>query len=134
MGIPLEKMSVWTPGEENTIPEGVKIVLWHGFCSVHKRFTVAQIEAFREEHPNGVVVVHPECPMEVVQAADANGSTEFIRRFVAQQEPGTHIAVGTETTRGSTCPMFGTYNMSMFNNVHDSSSVLDGCTRKAGRW
>ena len=34
--------------------------------------------------------------MEVVQAADANGSTEFIRRFVAEQKPGTHIAVGTE--------------------------------------
>ena len=96
MGIPLERMAVWTPGEENELPDDVKIVLWHGFCSVHKRFTVPQIEAFREEHPDGVVVVHPECPMEVVQAADANGSTEFIRRFVAQQEPGTHIAVGTE--------------------------------------
>ena len=83
-------------GEDNELPDDVKIVLWHGFCSVHKRFTVPQIEAFREEHPDGVVVVHPECPMEVVQAADANGSTEFIRRFVAQQEPGTHIAVGTE--------------------------------------
>ena len=96
MGIPLERMAVWTPGEENELPDDLKIVLWHGFCSVHKRFTVPQIEAFREKHPDGVVVVHPECPMEVVQAADANGSTEFIRRFVAQQEPGTHIAVGTE--------------------------------------
>ena len=89
-------MSVWTPGEENELPDDVKIVLWHGFCSVHKRFTVPQIDAFREKHPDGVVVVHPECPMEVVQAADANGSTEFIRRFVANQPPGTHIAVGTE--------------------------------------
>ena len=51
MGIPLEKMSVWTPGEENTIPEDVKIVLWHGFCSVHKRFTVAQIDEFRKNNP-----------------------------------------------------------------------------------
>ena len=96
MGIPLEQMAVWTPGEENELPDDVKIVLWHGFCSVHKRFTVPQIEAFRAENPDGVVVVHPECPMEVVQAADANGSTEFIRRFVAEQKPGTHIAVGTE--------------------------------------
>ena len=96
MGIPLEKMSVWTPGEENTIPEGVKIVLWHGFCSVHKRFTVAQIDEFRKNNPDGVVVVHPECPMEVVQAADANGSTEYIRKFVAKQKPGTKIAIGTE--------------------------------------
>tara|TARA_B100000287_G_scaffold276918_1_gene260856 strand:- start:145 stop:474 length:330 start_codon:yes stop_codon:yes gene_type:complete len=34
--------------------------------------------------------------MEVVAAADANGSTEFIRNFVSEQAPGTHIAVGTE--------------------------------------
>jgi len=96
MGIPLDKMSVWTPGQENDIADGAKIILWHGFCSVHKRFTVGQIDEFREQNPNGVVVVHPECPIEVVQAADANGSTEFIRRFVAAQEPGTKIAVGTE--------------------------------------
>ncbi len=96
MGIPLDKMSVWTPGQENDIAEGAKIILWHGFCSVHKRFTVGQIDEFREQNPGGVVVVHPECPIEVVQAADANGSTEFIRRFVAAQEPGTKIAVGTE--------------------------------------
>lgn len=96
MGIPLDKMAVWTPDQENELPENVKIVLWHGFCSVHKRFTVEQIDVFREEHPDGLVVVHPECPMEVVQAADANGSTEFIRRYVAEQEPGTHISVGTE--------------------------------------
>ena len=96
MGIPLEKMSVWTPGEENQIVENPKIILWHGFCSVHKRFTVEQIEKFREENPEGVVVVHPECPMDVVKAADANGSTEFIRRFVSEQPKGSKIAVGTE--------------------------------------
>ena len=96
MGISLDQMAVWTPGEKNPLPQDLKIVLWHGFCSVHKRFTVPQIEAFRNEHPDGVVVVHPECPMDVVKAADANGSTEFIRRFVAKQKPGTHIAVGTE--------------------------------------
>jgi quinolinate synthase len=96
MGIPLEQMAVWTPGQENSLPKDLKIVLWHGFCSVHKRFTVAQIDSFRESNPDGLVVVHPECPMEVVQAADANGSTEFIRRYVAEQKPGTKIAVGTE--------------------------------------
>ncbi|MDP6865271.1 MAG: quinolinate synthase NadA [Candidatus Poseidoniaceae archaeon] len=96
MGIPDSRMAVWTPGEKNQIPSDVKIVLWHGFCSVHKRFTTTQVDDFRSRNPNGVVVVHPECPREVVDAADANGSTEFIRRFVAKQEPGTHIAVGTE--------------------------------------
>jgi quinolinate synthase len=78
------------------MPEGVKIVLWHGFCSVHKRFTIEQIDDFRSKHPSGLVVVHPECPFEIVEAADANGSTQFIRNYVTQQASGSHIAIGTE--------------------------------------
>lgn len=96
MGIPLEQMAVWNPDKENSLPDDLKIVLWHGFCSVHKRFTVEQIENFREGNPSGVVVVHPECTSEVVQAADANGSTEFIRKFVGNLEPGSNVAIGTE--------------------------------------
>ena len=96
MGIPHSQMAVWTPGQANEMPADLRIVLWHGFCSVHKRFTIKQIDEFRAKHPEGLVVVHPECPFEIVEAADANGSTEFIRKFVAQQLPGTHIGVGTE--------------------------------------
>ncbi len=96
MGISEDKMCVWEPGAENLVPSDVKIILWHGFCSVHKRFTVEQIDMFRDKNPDGIVVVHPECTNEVVNAADANGSTEFIRKFVAEQNPGTHIAIGTE--------------------------------------
>jgi quinolinate synthase len=101
MGIPLDQMATWTPNERKDEVEWEqirksKLILWHGFCSVHKRFTVQQIEEFRNNNPNGIVVVHPECTKDVVNAADANGSTEFIRRFVAQQEAGSHIAVGTE--------------------------------------
>ena len=96
MNIPHSKMAVWTPGQVNEMPEGVKIVLWHGFCSVHKRFTIEQIDDFRSIHPSGLVVVHPECPFEIVEAADANGSTQFIRNYVTQQAPGSHIAIGTE--------------------------------------
>ncbi len=96
MGIPLEKMAIWTPGEDNQVASDTQIILWHGYCSVHKRFTVAQIEEFRQRNPQGLVVVHPECPQEVVAAADANGSTEFIRNYVAEQPSGSQIAIGTE--------------------------------------
>ena len=97
MGISLDLMPTWTPGI-GAMGElkGSRIILWHGFCSVHKRFTQAQIEEFRVRHPEGIVVVHPECPIETVEASDANGSTQYIRNFVAQQEPGSHIAIGTE--------------------------------------
>ncbi len=97
MGISLDLMPTWTP-EIGAMGElqGSRIILWHGFCSVHKRFTEAQIEDFRDRHPDGLVVVHPECPIETVEASDANGSTQYIRDYVAQQKPGSQIAIGTE--------------------------------------
>ena len=101
MGLTVDQMATWTPGEDldrdawNLIDKS-KMILWHGFCSVHKRFTVEQIEEFRNENPDGIVIVHPECPRETVDASDSNGSTQFIRNFVEQQKPGTSIAIGTE--------------------------------------
>jgi quinolinate synthase len=101
MGLNIDEMSTWTPNEDldelgwQQINDS-KMILWHGFCSVHKRFTVEQIEEFRNENPNGIVIVHPECPRETVDASDSNGSTQFIRNFVEQQKPGAAIAIGTE--------------------------------------
>lgn len=97
MGIDESLMPTWTPGiGAMGDVQGSRIILWHGFCSVHKRFTVEQIEAFREREPEGIVVVHPECPKATVDVSDANGSTQFIRNFVQQQKAGAKIAIGTE--------------------------------------
>ena len=57
-------------GNEASDLEAAKVILWHGFCSVHRRFTVDQIDQARREHPGVQVIVHPECPMAVVDAAD----------------------------------------------------------------
>ena len=90
-------MPTWTPGI-GAMGEvsGSRIILWHGFCSVHKRFTVPQVDEFRTREPEGIVVVHPECPKATVDASDANGSTQFIRNFVQQLPAGARIAIGTE--------------------------------------
>jgi len=97
MGIDEARMPTWTPGQGASCElEGARIVLWHGFCSVHKRFTPGQIEAFRAAHPEGSVVVHPECPKETVQLADAYGSTQYIRRYVNDLPSGAQVAIGTE--------------------------------------
>jgi len=97
MGLEEDRMPVWIPNMGATGDlEDARILLWHGFCSVHKRFTAAQIAEFRTRHPDGVVVVHPECPRATVEAADADGSTEFIKRFIEAQPAGSSIAVGTE--------------------------------------
>jgi len=98
MGLNDNEMAVWTPSE---LPDwqqmtDARIVLWHGYCSVHRRFSVEQIEGMRAEHNSCTIVVHPECKHDVVAAADAVGSTEFIRNYVAQQPSGSVIGVGTE--------------------------------------
>ena len=72
------------------------MVLWQGFCSVHKRFTVAQIEQARMDFPGVRVMVHPECPMEVVDAADEAGSTDYILKAIQGAPDGSTFAIGTE--------------------------------------
>jgi len=98
MGLSLEEMATWTPNDEpewNALDKS-KIILWHGYCSVHRRFSTTQISEFREQFPDGLVVVHPECKTDVVNAADATGSTEFIRNYVKNAPEGANIGVGTE--------------------------------------
>jgi quinolinate synthase len=101
MGVPLEQMPMWNPrqplgGNDDQALADAKVILWHGFCSVHRRFTVDQVEKARVDFPGVTVLVHPECPMAVVDAADAAGSTDFIGKAIAAAtEPGV-FAIGTE--------------------------------------
>lgn len=101
MGVPLERMPMWNPrkalgGSTASELEDAQVILWHGFCSVHRRFTVAQIDQARAEHPGVRVIVHPECPMEVVDAADEAGSTDYIRKAIEAATEPTTFAIGTE--------------------------------------
>lgn len=101
MGVPLEQMPLWwgrKPLGGNTEQEllDARVVLWNGFCSVHKRFTVEQIDQARAQHPGVRVIVHPESPMPVVDAADEYGSTDYIRRAVEAATEPTTFAIGTE--------------------------------------
>jgi quinolinate synthase len=101
MGVPLDQMAVWDPNEiaGGLMAEelqGAKMILWKGHCSVHERFTVQQIARVRQQHPGVRVIVHPEVPWDVVQAADDSGSTEYIIRQVSEGAPGSIWAVGTE--------------------------------------
>jgi quinolinate synthase len=94
-------MVLWDPHERHggITPERLadsKFILWKGHCSVHGRFTVEQIEKARRDHPGIRVIVHPECTLDVVRAADCNGSTEYIIKTIEQSEAGAKWAVGTE--------------------------------------
>ena len=101
MGVPLDKMVVWDPQQPmgGLRPDEVaaaKLILWKGHCSVHTKFSVAQIEQLRLAEPEVRVIVHPECTWEVVQAADASGSTETIIQRIRESAVGSVWAVGTE--------------------------------------
>ena len=101
MGVPLEQMPMWNPnrplgGSDEGTLDAARVILWHGFCSVHRRFTVDQIDNARAEHPGVRVIVHPECPMAVVDAADESGSTDYIRKAVRAAAEPTTFAIGTE--------------------------------------
>jgi quinolinate synthase len=103
MGVPLEQMAEWDfrPEDLNAAnarcfaPE-TRIILWRGFCSVHTKFTKQQVDEVRAAEPGVKVLVHPECPFDVIQAADLVGSTEYIIQQVEKSAPGAKWAIGTE--------------------------------------
>lgn len=101
MGIGVENMPLWKPnkplgGNDDAALIQAQVILWHGFCSVHRRFTIDQIAHARATYPDVRVIVHPECPMETVDAADESGSTAYITKAIAEAEPGSTFAIGTE--------------------------------------
>ena len=101
MGVPLEQMPIWNPrkplgGSSAETLKSARVLLWYGFCSVHKRFTVEQIVKARADYPGVRVLVHPECPMDVVDAADEAGSTDYIKKAVEAAPAGSVFAIGTE--------------------------------------
>lgn len=101
MGIPLGQMVVWDPDAPfgDVQPDALRtarMILWKGHCSVHTRFSAAQVDAVRQQHPEVRVIVHPECTWDVVQAADDSGSTEYIITQIRKSAAGSTWAVGTE--------------------------------------
>ncbi len=101
LGIPPDEMVVWDPKRERgglTREEVVRarVILWKGCCSVHTKFQRRDVDVRRAEDPQVRVIVHPEVPYEVAQAADDVGSTEHIIRAVDGSPAGSHWAVGTE--------------------------------------
>ena len=101
MDIPLDEMVIWNPdleqgGLSREQIEKAKILLWHGYCSVHQMFQPKDIIRFRNQHPDGIVISHQECSFEVCKQSDYIGSTEYILKTVKEAAPNTRWLVGTE--------------------------------------
>ena len=101
LGLSLSDCVLWNPwkprgGLTDDEIRNAKVILWRGHCSVHGRFSLANIDEVRERVPGVKVLVHPECQNEVVAAADVVGSTEAIIKTVSESPVGSKWAIGTE--------------------------------------
>jgi quinolinate synthase len=100
-GLKPEQMVIWDfsrdgGGLTSEQIERAKVILWKGHCHVHTNFKPEHVEQVRRDFPGVKVIVHPECPPDVVQLADGNGSTSYIVNYCAKAPAGAVIAIGTE--------------------------------------
>jgi quinolinate synthase len=74
------------PKPGSTLAAGLdyQLIGWHGKCEVHEKFTTEDIAAVREQFPDVVILSHPECSPEVVDASDFSGSTAAMIRYVEE--------------------------------------------------
>ncbi len=107
VGVPREEIYVWEGGEEGAARSTAaleaaererldrsRLVLWGGFCGVHTVFRPEHVRYWRERGYR--VLVHPECPREVVDEADGAGSTRYLWGEVMAAPPGARLAIATE--------------------------------------
>jgi len=74
------------PSSAQQLTDKLVMIGWHGKCEVHDKFTVDDITRARAQFPDTIVLAHPECPPEVVDAADFSGSTSAIIRFIREHQ------------------------------------------------
>jgi quinolinate synthase len=101
LGLPTTQVALW----QRALPDGglapedlqrARLLLWDGFCHVHTWFTPEQVDHARRQHPQGRVIVHPECDRAVLKKADGAGSTGYIVKAVREARPGDVLIIGTE--------------------------------------
>lgn len=71
------------------------MILWKGFCPIHHAISSEMIDDLREEHPDALIMVHPECRAPVIEMADMIGSTEMMVR-TAKESDRKEFIVATE--------------------------------------
>lgn len=65
----------------------IEIITWDGRCEVHEQFTADDIHALRDAHPGVLILAHPECPPDVLEASDFAGSTSALSNYVSERSP-----------------------------------------------
>lgn len=84
------------PFDANNPPQ---MIGWRGRCEVHERFTVEDITNVRAQFPDTLVLAHPECSPEVVQASDVSSTTSKMMQAVRESK-APHFLILTECSMG----------------------------------
>ncbi|HEV2363910.1 MAG TPA: quinolinate synthase NadA [Caulobacteraceae bacterium] len=71
----------------------IGIIAWRGRCEVHERFSVDDIAEIRAAWPGAQILAHPECPAEVIEAADFAGSTAAMSAHVLETRPAQVVLI-----------------------------------------
>ncbi len=71
----------------------VEVIAWDGACEVHERFTAAELDDLRAADPGVSIIAHPECPPDVLGAADYVGSTSQMTAWVREHRPDRVVMV-----------------------------------------
>jgi len=71
----------------------VEVILWHGHCMVHERFTAEELREYRQGFAGLQIIAHPECPPDVLEEADFVGSTAGMIDFVDRERPAKVVLV-----------------------------------------
>jgi len=87
------------PPDEAETDLDVQMIGWKGRCEVHEKFEVADIENVRRQFPDVVILAHPECSPEVVEAADFSGGTNAMIRYVERSDAPRYLLL-TECAMG----------------------------------
>ncbi|MFA5385077.1 MAG: quinolinate synthase NadA [Eubacteriales bacterium] len=72
-----------------------ELIMWDGFCNTHDKLTKEDVLSAKSEHPEALLVVHPECRPEVISLADKVASTSGMLHFIRESSAGQFI-IGTE--------------------------------------
>jgi len=65
----------------------VRIITWKGHCEVHERFSAQELRDYRASFDELTIIAHPECPPDVLEAADFVGSTAQMQAYVDRERP-----------------------------------------------
>ena len=82
-----ERESIITNCNYVSLNTNVEIISWKGTCVVHEQFTAKEINDIKKQNPGIVVIAHPECPPDVIKAADFAGSTSGMSEYVKKNQP-----------------------------------------------